>query len=274
MPISDVLVYVDDAPSWPGRIEAAVALARHHDAHLIGLGVKAPIPPVFTADGGAYGLISELEAMRERELKKAEEQFDRAMRESGYSASSEWRAGAGDPVMTIALHARYADVTIVSQGDPEADDIYNISLPGDLTMSSGRPTLVIPYVGARQPIGRNILIAWNGSREAARAVSDAMAFLQDADSVHVLTVSERGIHETAGPDLARFLTRHGIRAETENRPRGEANAADTILNVAMERGSDLLVTGCYGHSRLREAMFGGVSRSLFRSMTVPILMGH
>jgi nucleotide-binding universal stress UspA family protein len=274
MPISDILIYVDNSSSWPSRAAAALDLARRHDAHLIGLGVKEPIPAVYAGDGASYGAIAELMRMRERELEEDKARFEEAMRTAGYEPNSEWREGAGDAVLTLALHARYVDLTVVSQGDPESDDVYRTSLPGDLALTSGRPVLVIPYIGAQAPIGRRILVAWSGSRESARAVGDSLDLLREAEEVRVLTISERAMRETSNTDLARYLARHGVRAEVETIGSGGVDIGDGILNVASERGSDLIVMGCYGHSRLREAVFGGVSRTLLRTMTVPVLMSH
>lgn len=274
MPISDVLLHVDYAASFETRAAATVVFARAHDAHIIGLGAKAPIPPVFVGDGGGYPVMAELEALRERDLAADAERFATTMQAAGFKARSEWRSADGDPVGALAFHARYADLTVVSQGDPAKDDSLTLELPGDLALASGRPVLVIPYVGAQASIGRKVLIGWNATRESARAVADAMAILETAEEVVVATVSERGIRETAGQDLARWLTRHAIRAEVVAVAAGGIGAGEALLNIAMEQGADLLVMGCYGHSRLREAILGGASRTLLRSMTIPVLMSH
>jgi nucleotide-binding universal stress UspA family protein len=196
------------------------------------------------------------------------------VQEAGLTANTEWRTAEGSPVDVLAQQARYADLTILSQGDPELASAMEIDFPGDLAIASGRPVLVIPHAGTSSSIGRRPLIAWNGSREAARAVGDAMSLLQDAEEVCVLTVAESTFRETAGTDLARFLGRHGIATNVQTIGGGELDAADAILTTVMEQGCDLVVMGSYGHSRWRQAILGGATRSLLRQMSVPVLMSH
>jgi nucleotide-binding universal stress UspA family protein len=273
MPIAELLLHVDDAPSWPARVAAALDLARRHDAHLVGVGVSAPVV-MMGLEQVPTSLYAEAERIRREEQARGGERFREAMRHGGYEASSEWRSVDGSAAEVLATHSRYADLTVVSQGDPQLQTGRAVELPGEIALLGGRPVLAIPHVGARTPLGRRVLVAWNGAREAARAVGDAMVFLQEADEVHVLVISEDGMRETAGLDLARFLARHGVQAEVETVGSGGLGAGDLILNSAMERGSDLLVMGCYGHSRWREAVFGGASRALLRAMTVPTLLSH
>ena len=178
---------------------------------------------------------------------------------------------AGEPAAALAVSARYADLCIVSQGGSK---VGRRCIAGNASRSrfGERPVLVVPFTGAPLPVGKRILIAWSGSREAARALGDSLPFLARAEEVHVLTISELGSREPQAYDVARYLARHGLRVETHAVSQGEFSAATVILNTADDLGSDLLVMGCYGHTRLREALFGGVTRAMLRSMTVPILM--
>ena len=270
MPISEIALHVDGSPSWSSRLRVAFDLARTYQAHLVGVGVRQPLPLL---PGAEIGMIyAELEMSAKRELARDAERFAQAVRTIDYAALSEWREAEGEPAQALASSARYADLCVVSQGDLDAEGAARVELPADLALASGRPVLVVPFVGAGVPIARRALIAWNGSREAARAVGDSLPFLARADEVHVLTVSEAGLQDTQGHDLARYLARHGLRVEVHTHSPSGLSPASVILNIACELGSDLLVIGCYGHTRLREALFGGVTRETLRSMTIPVLM--
>ena len=274
MPITDILLHVDDAASWPRRVEAAIALARTHGARLIGMALRPQMPTVFAVEGASYAIAAEFQALGELEVARCKENFGRAMAAAGLESGAEWRAGEGDGVVALSTAARYADLTVMSQGDPERDTGFGVEFPGDIALASGRPALVIPHAGEPAEIGRRVLVGWNGSREAARAVADAKDLLRAAEQVAVLTISEAGIREIAGQDLARYLARQGVEAEVVTLAPGGMNSGELMLRIALERGSDLIVAGCYGHSRLREAVLGGASRSLLRSTTVPLLMSH
>ena len=145
-------------------------------------------------------------------------------------------------------------------------------------MQSGRPTLVIPYVGARAMPPNRVLVAWDGSREAARAVNDALPLLAGTQSVTILVVdpgSLRGrVGDQPGAALATPLARHGIKAEVRTAASGGLGVGDVIIGQVTDMGADLVVMGGYGHSRLRQLVMGGVTRGILRSMTVPVLMAH
>jgi nucleotide-binding universal stress UspA family protein len=138
--------------------------------------------------------------------------------------------------------------------------------------------LVVPHTGSFTSVGRRVLVGWNASREATRAVHDALPLLAGAESVTVSAVNPRrglGAHgEEPGSDIARHLARHGVRVTVEHTAAPEIGAADILLNRASELSADLLVVGAYGQSRLREFLLGGVTRSLLREMTVPVLLSH
>ncbi len=141
-------------------------------------------------------------------------------------------------------------------------------------MNSCRPVIALPFAGEFKTLGRRVLVAWNGSREAARATHDALPFLTQADKVMVLSVNATGEEHIPGADISTHLARHGVGVEIHNRVQGNIGVGDAILNAASDYGADLLVIGAYGHSRLRELVLGGVTRHLLRHMTVPVLMSH
>jgi nucleotide-binding universal stress UspA family protein len=150
--------------------------------------------------------------------------------------------------------------------------------PEEIVLSCGRPVLVVPYAGAFADIGRRVLIAWNGSREAARALHDAMFLLGGAEAVTVIEIDPPapGVAAPAATtaQVAAALSRRGIAAKPESDTSGDIGVEDLLLSRASDLGADLLVMGAYGHSRMREFVLGGVSRSIFRHMTMPVLMAH
>jgi nucleotide-binding universal stress UspA family protein len=145
-------------------------------------------------------------------------------------------------------------------------------------IDSGRPVLAIPYAGNFESIGQRVLVGWNASREASRAVHDALPLLAKAESTCVFLANpKRGLAahgEEPGADIARHLARHGLKVEVAKTVADDVADSALLLNHASDMGADLLVMGAYGHSRLREFILGGVTRSLLREMTVPVLLSH
>jgi nucleotide-binding universal stress UspA family protein len=193
--------------------------------------------------------------------------------------SAEWREIPAGPEADPALHARYADLAILGQLDPDrGDSELTKPRPEQVALVSGRPVLVVPYAGHFDSIGRRVLVAWNASREAARAVSDAMPLLAAAELVTVLTIDPRegpnGHGEIPGADISLHLARRGVKAETDRTVSAGLPVGEVMLSRAADLGADLIVMGAYGHSRARELLLGGATRSLLRSMTVPVLMSH
>jgi nucleotide-binding universal stress UspA family protein len=189
---------------------------------------------------------------------------------------AEWRTDEGSRADVVALHARYADLLVINQTDPDAADATHF---GDaVLLAVGRPVLLVPYVGEMRSFGQNVLVCWNASREASRAVTDALPLLQRAASVTVLTVDGRassyGHGESAGSDIALFLARHGVKTAASQTVSGSVDVGSVILSRAFDLGADLIVMGAYGHSRVREIVMGGATRTVLQSMTVPVLMSH
>ena len=189
----------------------------------------------------------------------------------------DWRVASGHVSEAVVRQARQADLVILGQVNPShPPPPAGRQLAEDVLMTSGRPILVIPYIGRFATVGSRILVGWNNSREATRAVNDAMPLLAKATSVIVLEASARNLatDDATGADIARHLARHGINAETTRTVTGSISTFDLLLNYATDMSADLLVVGGYGHSRLRELVLGGVTRELLRHMTLPVLMSH
>jgi nucleotide-binding universal stress UspA family protein len=275
----DLLVVVDGGQAGEGRMDLAAWLAARLGAHLVGL---YPLPH---GDGPAYAFAvnpSLLLGMRAAAMAGAQEQaaqlrqgFDAATARHGLAA--EWRASEGFAGDLAALNARYADLAIVGQRASGVSDFAH-PRPEDVTLASGCPVLVVPQLGRFERIERHALVAWNASREARRAVNDAIPLLRLVERVTVLAINPRhgitGHGDHPGADIAVHLARHGIAAETEETVTAELEPADTLLARAADLGSDLIVMGASGHSRMRALTFGDTTRAILRHMTVPVLMSH
>ncbi len=274
MPLKDILVYVDDSAQATSTVAAACSLARRHDAHLTGLAVDRPADiPGFAAIEIPPSAVEIIRQQRQESLDKARKTFDKAVDAAGLTGRSGWSVASGRPLETLSLRSRYADLTVVSQNAPEGQG-GGEDLVDDLIMASGRPILVIPYIGAPAEIGRTVLIAWNASREAARAVSDAMPLLESADSVEIFAVEPRGIGDIPGADIAEHLARHGLKTNAVKTAGLDIEVGDVLLNQVADTGADLIVMGAYGHSRMRELVLGGATRHILEHMTAPVLLSH
>jgi len=281
MSYKDLLVVLDSEAPARRRIDLAAALAERFEAHLVGL-YPLPIPEA-PRHFGYYDpalldpFFGELRGRARETADKLREVFQHVTSLRGLSA--EWRVIAEGPEADPALHARYVDLTILGQLDPDRGETEMIRpRPEQVTLASGRPILVVPYAGRFETVGRRVLIGWNATREAARAVNDAMPLLAAAETVTVLTIDPRegpdGHGELPGADISLHLARHGVKAEIERTVSADLPVGDVLLSRAADLGADLLVMGAYGHSRARELLLGGATRSLLRSMTVPVLMSH
>ncbi len=280
MTLKNLLVHVDDKPSCDKRLDAAIALAMGFDAHLAALMLVAEphVPPAL----GVHIPADVLTAQREEADRQAEAVLAK-VRARGDKAGiaietrREW-VMVDDFAAAFARQARHVDLSIVGQVDPEEGDVDAELIAEAAFMQSGRPCLVVPYIGARTLPPARVLIAWDGSREAARAVGDAMPLLTRAESVTVLVVdpaSLRGrVGDQPGADLATHLARHGIKAEVMTTASGGIGVGNVIIGQASDSGADLVVMGGYGHSRLRELVLGGATQSMLDHMPVPALLAH
>ena len=277
----DLLVMLDPAADTPGRLALAAMLAERFGAHLVGLypvPPSEPVRPIFAPDlAGLEPLFHEWRARALTEAENTRQSFEHIAGLRGLSC--EWRTVGEAREDAPAVHARYADLAILGQRDPddEAMAMYRPS-PERVTLATGRPILVVPYAGEFATVGRSVLVAWDAGREAARAVADAMPLLTGAKEVNVLIVDPRagldGHGEVPGADIALHLARHGVEAQVERTQSAGVPIGELILSRAADLGSDLLVMGAYGHSRARELLLGGATRSILAGMTIPVLMAH
>lgn len=274
MTYKTILVHVDDSARSVERVALATDLARRYDAHLVGLYVVCQdvLRPLFTGEESLD--LGANEARHAERLQQAQDRFAAAGERAG--CKWEWRAPAGLPAETAILHARHADLVVLGQEDPD-DPATHVArhFVEDITMSAGRPVVVVPYAGRVATFGENVIVAWDGGREAARALADAMPILEHARFVTVATVEKREREAPTGFDVAKYLERHRIRAGFITLPRDSGSSTGaTLLNQLSDRHADLLVMGAYGHARARERVLGGVTRTLLETMTVPVFLSH
>jgi nucleotide-binding universal stress UspA family protein len=182
-----------------------------------------------------------------------------------------------DALDVFVQHARHSDLIIFGQQDPIDFLPLGRDFATDVVMACGRPAIIIPFIGAPPVLGQRVLVAWDGGREAARAVNDALPILKRAHAVTVLSVNPEVTSDDkrdAGADISLHLARHGVKVTAARTIARETPVGDVILADIADNSIDLLVMGAYGHSRLREWALGGVTRHILAHMTVPVLLSH
>ncbi len=278
MSFKDLLVVVDDAANAAERVDVAARLASAFGAHLTGLHVSEPPamrPSLLAQFPGP--VLDMLSSVAREDAATAKALFEGRMRAVDVGVATEWRAVEGDSAEVITLHARYTDLTVLGQIDPDAVAAAS-DLPEQVIMGAGRPVIVVPYAGAFKTLGQRVIVAWNASREATRAVNDALPILARAANVRVLSVNPRGGRAGHGPiagaDISLHLARHGVRVEAATVNADDVRVDDMLLSQAADAGADLIVMGAYGHSRLGEYVLGGATRHILRQITVPVFMSH
>jgi len=281
MPYKTVLVHVDDSKNCAARLAVAVDLAQRNDAHLIGLFAISSIPvPGYVATEIGPKTLEDIEnKARRAQADVAAELFDEMTSGAGLPGV-EWRESKLDAVAAVKLHARYADLVVVGQPGPDDQSSVNKDFIEHVALGAGRPVVMVPYAGSFPKIGKNVLIAWNGGREATRALTDAIPLLRDAEQVRVVVFNPKkngngnGNGRLPGADIGLYLARHGVNVEVSMQSSEDVDVGNQILSRVADLGIDLVVMGAYGHSRMREMILGGVTRTVIESMTAPVLMSH
>lgn len=276
MTYKTILVHVDNSKYCPARLDMAVRLARRFDAHLVGLHALTALrlPAYAVAEAGATLLEAQREIAHEQ-ASRAEALFRRGTGSAGLPGV-EWRVTGDDAVDATTLHARYADLVVL--GQPREGDNSGVEpdFPERVALGAGRPVLMVPYAGSFDTVGKRVLVAWNTSREATRAVTDAIPLLREAEHVNVVVFNPQGVAHGAvpGADIGLYLARHGVRVEVAYHRANDIDVGNQLLSRVADLGSDLIVMGAYGHSRWSERVLGGATRGLLEHMTVPVLMSH
>jgi nucleotide-binding universal stress UspA family protein len=273
--LKQLLVHFDDSPAAVKRLDLARQLAAAQGGLVTALYAVTPtlMDVPFAAEAGAAA-ISALRDIDEQRLKRARTGFDLAMDESP-GVRAHWAEAAAYSVATaLSTQAFYADLVVMGQPDPNSTEAGG--LIENVLAASGKPALVVPFAGGTGSVGDKIAIAWKPTRESARAVAAALPLLQRAREVHVMSwgAQEDDAIRGARLNLDSYLHQRGIQPRWHRENQEPDFIGEMLLSRAFDFGCDLLVMGCYGHSRAREWVLGGASRTVLRSMTVPVLMAH
>lgn len=278
MSYKTILVHLNDERRVKELVDAATLTGQRWGAHVIALYVMPTIPTFGSTHFGASYVQAGRAAFRE-EAERVRKAFEEACR--GRPMVPEWRlVEPGDRSVADCVidHGRQCDLIIVGQRDPSFDFSSILDVPERVIIESGRPVLLIPNAGTFPTIGDRVTVAWSARREATRAVFDAMPFLVGAERVRIVSVNPQDQATPAGDipgaEISATLARHAVKCEAGTAVSREIDVGDVILSGLMDDGADLLVMGAWGHSRMREVVFGGVTRHILEHMTVPVLMSH
>jgi nucleotide-binding universal stress UspA family protein len=280
MAYKTVLISLNEIARLDALLDIASSLAKDHDAHLVGLYV-IPAPAVYPAVGPYVvpEVFDGLTRYFEEQAKGTRDKFEAAVARSGLSG--EWLdVKAVAPVIseTVCEAGRAADVIVVSEIDRDGKNGVELDFVENLVLGCGRPVVVVPRRAASVLDAKTIVCGYNGSKESARAVHEAIPILKRADDVRLVWVDPAkdgiGPKEVPAADMAIGLGRHGIKVTAEAMPTNGQNPGEALMQKATDLGAGLVVMGAYGHSRIREFVLGGATRYALNCMTVPIFMSH
>ena len=266
--------------NWTRRIEAAIQLAAHHNAELIGVYTEPPTPQYMYDDGGVpQQILAPLLSQIARDRTETKDLFLKQAAQAGVKAQCRMPKGLIEEA--LALHARSCDLLIMSQTD-YAESTWAIppNIAESVITSAGRPVLMIPYAAHMQhPIGQHVLFCWDYGRRAARALADAAPILRRASELIILTVDPQPemlrSRDVEPEDLLAYCSAHGFPKPKVVHAEGrDISVGNCILNATTDYGCDFVVMGIYNRSRVREWILGGTSKTLLQSMTVPTLFSH
>jgi nucleotide-binding universal stress UspA family protein len=279
MSYKSLLVHLDTSQAAERRLEFAFRLAQRFDARLDALlTLTHPETGSLYVMAGAAEFLAAHERVSRERRESLERSFKAAAARTGIAG--DWRVSTEYPSDVVPEAAHFADLVIAGQWDPNDPDSFVANqFVEHLLLESGRPVLVVPYVGTFASIGSHVMLAWDQSREAARAAADAVPFFAAAKKTTIVTLGAPGGEPPGsrlpGADIGAAIARHGANVAVDDMPSvPSAAVGDTLLSRAADLGADLLVMGCYGHARWRELVLGGASRTVLKSMTMPVLMSH
>lgn len=277
-----ILIHLDSFESTESVVEQAISVARINDAHVIGL---APSGFASLPAGDYFGTsaryINDIQQELDEAAKVAAAAFEKQCQKLGFDAC-EARTFNESVVASLIEHAAFADLIVLSQPNDDATQASaSPGLVGDLLMEGGRPVLVVPNTKKPTTAFKQVVVAWDGSRQAGRAIIDAMPLLQRAATVNIVLVNSgekkskfAAVHgQEPGADIGAFLARHGVTTNVRQIVTN-TSVSDALLNEVSDSQTDLMVMGGYGHSRFREWILGGTTREILEGMSVPVLMSH
>ncbi len=271
MTFKDILVHQAEDSHADERLKYAISLAVGFEARLTGVYMlDYPVIPDFVAAQVSTQVVQQRYEEIRRFAMQRREDFEASA--NAASVPADFHIMEGNPFDVMAAAARYADLIVISQPDPD-NPAPQDPVVQSLLLSAGGPVLMVPYVGRYDALAKRIMVAWNGTRESARAVHDALPLLKRAQEVVIFSVNpENG--EFGGAEIAAHLARHGVKTTARHNIADDISVGEAVLSAIADNGIELLVMGAYGHSRVRELVFGGATRDIIDAMTCPVLFSH
>ena len=277
MTFKNILVHIDHSTACKHRVGSAIDLVHHYDASLSALFVVPDyFVPSYVEAQISTDIITQISDQAMESAKETQGKIRTQIEAAGESVDC--YIEEGNLIGILSDYSRYNDLLILGQSQTDDPDNLSEGLADHLVIEGGAPCLVIPYIGTRQTLGKRVLLAWNGSRESARAMRDALPLLQRADEVSVLLIKPKS-HDEAHTAIEEkvildYLSNHGVEAKINLCIDKHLDPGNTILAQVSNNDIDLIVMGAYGHSRLREIILGGATRHLLTEMTVPLFISH
>jgi nucleotide-binding universal stress UspA family protein len=281
MSYKTVLVHVDNSANAQLRYALAAAIAKSQDAHLLGVAatgvsrfIQTPTSGDSDSDSVKY-LVAPVERFRQK-AKDALQDFSSFV--SGKDVKHEELLIDDEAYDALKLLSRYSDLIVVSQSSVDDPAMTNmLDFPEYIALNSGRPVLIVPYKGPAKEKIERVLIAWDASLSAARAIADAIPLLKNTTQVTVAILNPASkpdvVSQLPGTDIALYLGRHGINVEV-TQEKTSLDLGEALLRMASDRHCDLIVMGCYGHTRFREILLGGVTSTMLEKASIPVLVAH
>jgi len=279
MSYKSIIVHLDTGERTHRRLAVAVSMAGQFGAHLTGVfSIDSPDPKSSAQTVAAGQYHSDRKNRRIQRRASLEQLFRTELQRCEVSGS--WLVADESANLAVPRMGRYADLIIAGQEDVEDPDSYIANnFQENLIMSAGCPVLLMPHVDLTPSVATHVMVAWDSSREAARAVHDALPFMRKAKNTTVVTIKPMKDHSAGNghlrPDIAVVIARHGIEVRAvEIEADEDVSVGDTLLSHALDMGADLVVMGAYAHSRWQELVVGSTTRTILQSMAVPLLMSH
>lgn len=273
--IKDILTLLDLGDATPARA-LAVDLAGKASAHLTGVApIIEPVMPGYLAGPIPTEIIENARAQSQVAAEESTKQFRDFAKAAGIEAETRLVPLSGGGTNAFTVHCRMTDLVIIGQDNPDSPQAMRTALIEAALFDGSAPMILVPYIGASGFSANHVMVAWDGSKTAARAVHGALPILEMAGKIDVVVVGDpSALAGEPGADIALYLARHGLNVEIHRVPRGGSSVSDVLLNYVSDHGIDLAVMGGYGHSRVREFILGGATKGMLEAMTVPVLMAH
>jgi nucleotide-binding universal stress UspA family protein len=276
--IRSILLHLDNASTGPMRLRAAQALAQDMGAQLDALYAVTPVHMMYAyAYAAEVPLAAQLAELEQEQRKKQRETLEQLRTAAGDTPRVQWGETADDPISGFVGHSWAADVLVLGQPAGTGSPFSGVSkdFVSAVLIDSGKPALVLPYIHQGPVQAKTVLLAWKPTPQAARAATAALPWLRRASQVHVAAWKDNAGEPSDKPlVIEAWLRHHGITAVVHHEAPAVGDLGEMLLSMAADVQADLLVMGCYGHSRMREWLLGGATRTVLRSMTLPVLMSH